>query len=170
MQGKRQFFQVPTGRYRLGNLTGPRLSDGESGTPWRGWNPAGIGRHWSVPRTGDYAPWIEDNLIPGYRSEDSILASLHMLDRAGLTIFTARGAPDFKRYLMASRAQVPPDVRTDVPPVNSQAKAHLGYPTRKPLALLDRIIKAGSNPGDMVLDPFCGCTTALVAADRLQRQ
>ena len=50
------------------------------------------------------------------------------------------------------------------------SKERLGYPTQKPLALLDRIIKAGSNPGDVVLDPFCGCATALVAADRLQRK
>ena len=50
------------------------------------------------------------------------------------------------------------------------SKERLGYPTQKPLALLDRIIKASSNPGDMVLDPFCGCATAMVAADRLQRQ
>ncbi|MDE0647574.1 MAG: DNA methyltransferase [Cyanobacteria bacterium MAG IRC4_bin_6] len=54
--------------------------------------------------------------------------------------------------------------------VGNTAKALLGYPTQKPLALLDHIIKASSNPGDMVLGPFCGCATALVAADRLGRQ
>ncbi|MDE0303193.1 MAG: DNA methyltransferase [Gammaproteobacteria bacterium] len=51
-----------------------------------------------------------------------------------------------------------------------QKNQYVGYPTQKPLALLDRIIRASSNPGDMVLDPFCGCATALVAADRLGRQ
>ena len=152
------------------DLTGPGLSDGESSAPWRGWNPTDIGRTWSVPRTGDYAAWIEDNLIPGYRSEDSVLARLDMLDAAGLIIFTANGTPRLKRYLIASRGQVPPDVWTDIPPVNSQAKERLGYPTQKPLALLNRIIKASSNPEDVVLDPFCGCATALVAAERLQRQ
>ena len=50
------------------------------------------------------------------------------------------------------------------------AKERTGYPTQKPLALLERIIKASSNPGDLVLDPFCGCATSLVAADRLGRQ
>ena len=58
----------------------------------------------------------------------------------------------------------------DIPPINSRAQERLGYPTQKPVALLDRIIKASSNPGDLVLDPFCGCATALVAADRLQRE
>ena len=57
-----------------------------------------------------------------------------------------------------------------MPALNGRAEERLGYPTQKPLTLLDRIIKASSNPGDMVLDPFCGCATALVAADRLGRQ
>ncbi len=151
-------------------LTGPGLSDGESGSPWRGWNPTNIGRHWSIPRTGNYATWIEDNMIPGYRSEESLLARLDMLDGADLILFSPKGMPRLKRYLAASRGQVPPDVWTDIPPVNSQARERLGYPTQKPIALLDRIIKASSNAGDMVLDPFCGCATALVAADRLGRQ
>ena len=55
----------------------------------------------------------------------------------------------------------------DIPPINSRAQERIGYPTQKPLALLDRIIRASSNEDDMVLDPFCGCATALVAADRL---
>ena len=54
--------------------------------------------------------------------------------------------------------------------LNPNAKERTGYPTQKPLALLERIIKASSNPGDLVLDPFCGCATALVAADRIQRE
>ena len=57
----------------------------------------------------------------------------------------------------------------DIPFVQGTAKERVGYPTQKPLALLDRIIKASSNKGDVVFDPFCGCATTLVAADRLQR-
>lgn len=53
--------------------------------------------------------------------------------------------------------------------INAMAKERTGYPTQKPLALLDRIIKASSNDGDVVLDPFCGCATTCVAADRGQR-
>ena len=158
------------GLYRRGDLTGPKTSEGEAGQPWKGWNPTDIGRCWSVPRTGDYAAWIEANMIPGYRAEESILARLDMLDGAGLIAFTANGTPELKRYLAASSGQIPPDVWTDIPPVNSQAKERTGYPTQKPIALLERIILASSDPGDMVLDPFCGCATALVAADRLQRE
>jgi site-specific DNA-methyltransferase (adenine-specific) len=62
------------------------------------------------------------------------------------------------------------DVIDDIPPINSQAQERLGYPTQKPRALLERIIAASSNPGDVVLDPFCGCGTAVDAAEKLGRQ
>jgi len=129
-----------------------------------------MGRHWSVPKTGVYAAWITDNLIPGYQKEEGVLARLEMLDAAGLITFTANGTPELKRYLHANPGQVPPDIWTDIPPVNSQARERTGYPTQKPLTLLDRIIRASSKEGDLVLDPFCGCATALVAADRLGRR
>lgn len=58
---------------------------------------------------------------------------------------------------------------TDIPEINSQATERLGYPTQKPLALLERIINASSNPGDVILDPFCGCGTAVHAAEKLGR-
>jgi hypothetical protein len=62
------------------------------------------------------------------------------------------------------------NVWTDISPINSQAQERMGYPTQKPVALLERIIAASSNPGDVVLDPFCGCGTAVVAAEKLGRQ
>ena len=157
------------GTYTDDQLTGPGLSDGESGKPWRGYDPGSIGRCWSVPRTGDYAAWIEANLIPGYRAEESVMARLDLLERASLIIFTSRGTPRLKRYLAASEGKVPSEVWTDIPPVNSQAKERTGYPTQKPIALLERVVRASSNEGDLVLDPFCGCATALVAAKKLHR-
>lgn len=163
-------YRDEKGKYSDGDLTGPGISDGEAGAAWKGWDPTDIGRCWSVPRTGAYATWIEAHCIPGYLSEPSILRRLDMLDAAGMIAFTSTGTPRLKRYLDANPGQVPPDVWSDIPPVNSQAKERVGYPTQKPLALLDRIIKASSNEGDMVLDPFCGCATACVAADRLGRQ
>jgi site-specific DNA-methyltransferase (adenine-specific) len=62
------------------------------------------------------------------------------------------------------------DIWTDIEPLNAAARERLGYPTQKPLALAERIIEASSNSGDLVLDPFCGCGTALVAAQKLGRQ
>ena len=63
-----------------------------------------------------------------------------------------------------------PDDVISLPALNAMSKERTGYPTQKPLALLERIIKASSNKGDMVLDPFCGCATACVAAEHLGRQ
>ena len=63
-----------------------------------------------------------------------------------------------------------PDDWWQIQPIAPSAKERLGYPTQKPLTLLDRIIKASSNRGDIVFDPFCGCATTCIAAERLQRQ
>ena len=85
-------------------------------------------------------------------------------------IYTDSTIPQLKRYLDELPGQAVFSIWVDIPPINPRAKERLGYPTQKPLALLERIIKASSNPGDIVLDPFCGCATACVAADRLGRQ
>ena len=62
------------------------------------------------------------------------------------------------------------DVWTDIPPIQSQSKERMGYPTQKPVALLERIISISANKEDIVLDPFCGCGTTLVAAQKLKRK
>lgn len=77
--------------------------------------------------------------------------------------------PRFKRYLDEQKGVVVSTVWTDIPPINSQSQERLGYPTQKPVALLERIISASSNPGDVVLDPFCGCGTATHASEKLGR-
>ena len=74
-----------------------------------------------------------------------------------------------KRYYYPEDGMTPNDWWKDIPSLNSVAKERLGYPTQKPVALLERIIKASSNKEDIVLDPFCGCATTCVAAERLQR-
>jgi DNA modification methylase len=75
-----------------------------------------------------------------------------------------------KRYLDELEGETVDSLWDDIAPINSQAQERLGYPTQKPEALLERIIKASSNEGDVVLDPFCGCGTAVVAAQRLKRR
>ncbi len=77
--------------------------------------------------------------------------------------------PQLKRYLAEMDGGVMGTVWGDINPINSQADERLGYPTQKPLALLERIINASSNEGDVILDPFCGCGTALDAAQKLKR-
>lgn len=83
--------------------------------------------------------------------------------------FDVSRRPRLKRYLAEMEGGVIGDIWTDIPPLNSQAKERLGYPTQKPVALLERILSASSNPGDVVLDPFCGCGTTVHAAEKLGR-
>jgi DNA modification methylase len=78
--------------------------------------------------------------------------------------------PQLKRYLDEMSGNLMTDVWTDISPINSQARERMGYPTQKPEPLLERIISASSNPQDIVLDPFAGCGTTLVAAQKLQRR
>jgi len=78
--------------------------------------------------------------------------------------------PSFKRFLDEMKGTVIPNLWTDIPPVNSQEKNALGYPTQKPLGLLERIIQTSSNEGDIVLDPFAGCGTTIAAAQKLKRR
>ena len=88
----------------------------------------------------------------------------------GRVVQTKPGAvPAYKRYLDEMPGISLQDMWTDINNLSAQAKERLGYPTQKPEALLERIINASSNEGDVVLDPFCGCGTAIAAAERLNR-
>ena len=88
----------------------------------------------------------------------------------GLMIHRSTGFPQFKRYLDENPGVPLQDLWLDISPLLGSEQERLGYPTQKPLALLERIISASSNPGDVVLDPFCGCGTAVHAAQKLKRQ
>ena len=88
----------------------------------------------------------------------------------GLVVQTKPGAvPSLKRYLDEMKGNPVDTIWDDIKPVQAKSKERLGYPTQKPLALLDRIIKASSNEDDVILDPFAGCATACVAAERRHR-
>jgi len=134
--------------YKGDDLTAPNGSPSRQFT-WRGATPKGA-RGWCYS-----------------------LERLEELWAAGLIHTRKDGIPSLrghKKYLDEHPGSKVQNIWTDVFRVGNTARQRTHYPTQKPLALLDRIIKASSNPGDMVLDPFCGCATTLVAADRLQRQ
>ncbi|WP_425229278.1 DNA methyltransferase [Sphingomonas sp.] len=128
--------------------------------------------------------WMDDNLTAkglsggGYTYTYKGVASLwrmpvetmRRLDDEGRLHFTRTGGIRLKRYLDEAKGLPVQALWTDIPAPNSQAQERLGYPTQKPLALLERIIAASSDPGDVVLDPFCGCGTAVHAAQKLGRQ
>lgn len=135
-------------------------------------------------RDADGRRWMDDNLTAkglsggGYRYSYKGIESLwrmppetmERLDREDRLHFTRNGGIRLKRYLDESRGMPVQALWADIPALNSQAQERLGYPTQKPLALLERIIAASSNPGDIVLDPFCGCGTAVHAAEKLGRR
>ena len=92
------------------------------------------------------------------------------MDKQGLLYYSSTGQPYIIYYLDERPGVAAQSVWVDIQPMSPTSKERLGYPTQKPEALLERIIKAGSNEGDIVLDPFCGCGTAIVAAQRLNRK
>ena len=91
------------------------------------------------------------------------------LDEKGY-IFKGWKIPRLKRYLGELEGQAVHELWDDISPINSMAKERLGYPTQKPESLLERIIKASSNEGDIVMDPFCGCGTTIAVAEHLNRR
>ncbi|MBN2471364.1 MAG: restriction endonuclease [Anaerolineae bacterium] len=92
------------------------------------------------------------------------------MDEKGLLVYSRNGIPSYKGYLDQMKGIPTQDIWSDIPPLMGSSAERLGYPTQKPVALLERIIEASSNPGDVVLDPFCGCGTAIAAAQKLGRQ
>lgn len=161
------------GVWRVHDLTGALTSTGESGQSWRGFDPAAYGgRHWSVPKTGEYAKYIDEVLAPGYLQVEGIHARLDFLDKYDLILWPKKenGFPSIKRYLIPNQGRKPTNLFTDIPPLNKSDKERVGYPTQKPLKLLRRVISASSNEDDVVLDPFCGCATTCIAAEDLKRQ
>ncbi len=159
-------YQDERGRYKLSDLTGTGIRKGDSGKPWKGIDPNAVGRHWAVPQR------LVEEIVGTERAQQmTTQEKLDALEQAGYIVFPARGKkPYYKDYLHTKEGINIQDVITDIPPIAPTAKERLGYPTQKPLALLERIIQASSNEGDIVLDPFCGCGTTVVAAHMLNRQ
>ena len=156
------------GRYQTISLTGPGTTGGDSGKQWRGFDPTSIGRHWAVPSKALEAIGIGNDEQPSL----STAHKLDALDAEEMLVWPAKkgSPPRLKHYAHHLDGVAPQDVWTDIPPVNSQAKERMGYATQKPVSLLERIIRASSNPGDVVFDPFCGCASTLEAAHNLGRQ
>jgi DNA modification methylase len=98
--------------------------------------------------------------------------NMERLEREGLLVYSKTGMVYQKRYLDESKGVPLQSWWDDIAMLRgiSQSRERLGYPTQKPLALLERIIKVSSRENDIVLDAFCGCGTALVAAENLRRQ
>lgn len=130
-------------RYRLSDLTANKPG-GDTDYEWKGKRPY-KGRHWAFSK-----------------------AKMEELEAQGRIVYRRTGMPVYKRYLDEMPGVPLQDVWTDIR-LTSSAKERIGYPTQKPVALLERILATSSNPNDVVLDPFCGCGTSIEAAQRLGR-
>ena len=131
-------------RYTLDNISGP--GGAAKGNP--SYEAMGVTRYWRYSQQ-----------------------RMQQLIDAGRIVQTRPGAvPRYKRYLDEMPGISLQDIWNDIGPIPSQASERLGYPTQKPVGLLERIISSSSNEGDVVLDPFCGCGTAVAAAHKLNRQ
>lgn len=139
-----RFVEPNTGRrYQLADLTNPNKD-----RPNLTYEFLGVTRVWR---------WTKERMQTAYEQ--------------GLVIQPKTGdVPRLKRYLDEQEGMSIDDIWNDILPIQAQAAERLGYPTQKPVALLERIIQASSNPGDIVLDPFCGCGTAIAAAQKLGRK
>jgi DNA modification methylase len=135
-------------RWRRSDLTGAGTRNGATGEPWRGLDVTAKGRHWAYPP-----------------------ATLEKMDAAGKIHWPAKqgGMPMLKRYADEQKGVPLQDIWTDLKPLHNLAAEREGYPTQKPEALLERIIRASCPEGGTVLDPFCGCGTTVAAAQNLGR-
>lgn len=171
------------GRYWTNSIHGAGVRNGESGKPWRGYDPTAVRRHWAVPSELVTALGISPDL-PQHEKLDA-LADFGVID------FPALGSgalPTYRQYLDRSPGMLLQDIWAYQPHTRGSLygsegaidedvrwlgardkKERLGYPTQKPVGLLERIISASSNSGDVILDPFCGCGTAVDAAQKLGR-
>lgn len=136
-------------RYKRMDLTGAGTTNGPSGDPWHGIDVRSKGRHWAY--------------IPSSLDEFEKQGRLHWPQKEG-------GMPRLKQYPEDLPGIPLQDIWNDTHPIHNLSTERLGYPTQKPIALLERILLASSNPGDLVLDPFSGCGTAISAAQKIGRK
>jgi len=139
-----KYVEPETGRrYRLGDLTNPNKN-----RPNLTYEFLGITRVWR---------WTKERMLKAYKD--------------GLVVQSKKGSvPALKRYLDEQEGTPIDDIWVDILPVQPQGIEYLGYPTQKPETLLERIIKASSNEGDIILDAYCGCGTSVAVAERLNRK
>lgn len=162
----RQFFdQVDASgrRYARGDLTAAGVTrEGDSGKPWGGVNVSAKGRHWAIPEEFVSRHGIDPRL--------TVQQKLDALDEAGAIHWPKEGVPRLKRFADEVAGVSLQDVWTDIKLIHNQSSERLGYPTQKPEEIAERIIRASSNPDDIVLDCFGGSGTTAAVAEKTGRR
>ena len=160
-------FEDNHGRFQLISLTGPGIRRGDQGAEWRGFDPASARRHWNVPMKA------LREFYPDHPGLDNlgVIDKLELLDLAGLIHWPCTSTiPRYKMYADMTPGLPVTDVITTLEPIRVRSGERSGYgQVLVPEALLEIIISASSNPGDVVLDPFWGAAPTTVVAERLGR-
>lgn len=173
-ESKRKWYKQrdERGVYKRGDLKGKGIVKGASGKPWRGFDPSTKGRHWAVPRSIVEMIASKYGILLVDAKKLSPQECLDLLDKDGRIAWTKKqgGWPMLKRYLSEAKGVHIGDMISDIRPLSLKVAESLGYPTQKPVKLMERIISASSNKGDVVFDPFAGCGTAIEAAEKLGRK
>ena len=158
------------GKYKRTPLHAVGVRAGDSGSAWRGYAPSLHNRHWAMPTRESMQRFIvESGLIPDWpHAYASVQERLDALDRAGLIVHSDTYLPEIKTYFEATNGIAITDLITDIP--RASGNERMGYAIQKPAGLVERIIESSTLPGDVVLDPFCGCATTLEAAHNLGRK
>lgn len=156
----KDFYKLKNDRgvYQEVTLTGPTKNRSPSTLPWRGFNTS-QGRGWAPPLKILQSEYPNLDL-----SKLTTHEKLDLLYKCGRVVLKDKSQPRYLRYLTDNPGVEIQDVIIDIKPLGTFSKEKLGYPTQKPAALLDRIIKASCPPGGVVFDPFCGCGTTIYAA------
>lgn len=160
-------------RFRVGDLTAAKPG-GDTSYEWRIKRPI-EGETWEADLDNEYKTpkqgW-EYKGVPPYKGRYWAYSYSNMVEyaRSNRLFYSSSGTPGYKRYLDEMPGVPLQDMWDDINPIGPLAAERLGYPTQKPLSLLERIIQSSSNPGDVLLDPFSGCGTAITAAEKMGRQ
>ena len=168
------------GRYRTNMLTGPGTRKGVSGQPWRGFDPTQVGRHWAIPASvrnllpPEAVSWTTQQILDFLYEQGAIYIPRDGAGQPKYKQYVSNGIPyqdiwAYQPYTAGTLYESDESIDEDVKWLERDQE-RLGYPTQKPEGLLARIINTSSEPGDVVLDPFCGCGTAVAAAHKLGRQ
>lgn len=169
-------------KYSGNILSGSGIRYGESGKPWRGFDPTAKNRHWAIPKA--VLDDIDEDLsdLSTHQKLDRLFELGYVKMKPGVVW------PYYERYLKPHDGQPLSDIWAfhpytdgtvletkdgideDIHWLSTSDKERLGYPTQKPEGLLERIIRSCTDENDLILDPFCGCGTAIVAAEKLHRR
>ena len=168
------------GPFRTNMLTGPGVRNGPSGKKWKNFDPTTVGRHWAIPKSlkpelpPEAAEWPTQQILDFLYDKGHIYIPRDGEGQPKYIQRISEGVPfqdiwAYQPYTQDTQHGIDECLDEDVRWLEHDSEK-LGFPTQKPVGLLERIISTSTRPGEVVLDPFCGCGTTIAAAHKLKRR